>query len=150
MTKVDFTMAPPRIAPSDYRHGNELTTGRPTLVDTTQAITHDKYCAMTLTFSFQPRRVAPLRAGFHHLPRSVVTRDDTRPRNEFLLGNVLLSGVALSLAISATRYSCQPQDCQSCFLMVKPGNEGFVRNCSVCPFETDGTAWVDLQSLAVT
>ncbi|EGI65499.1 hypothetical protein G5I_06011 [Acromyrmex echinatior] len=26
VTKVDFAMAPPRIAPSDYRDGNELTT----------------------------------------------------------------------------------------------------------------------------
>ncbi|KYN36688.1 hypothetical protein ALC56_08479 [Trachymyrmex septentrionalis] len=26
VTKVDFAMAPPRIAPSDYRNGNELTT----------------------------------------------------------------------------------------------------------------------------
>ncbi|KYQ60060.1 hypothetical protein ALC60_00884 [Trachymyrmex zeteki] len=26
VTKVDFAMAPPRITPSDYRDGNELTT----------------------------------------------------------------------------------------------------------------------------
>lgn len=72
VTKVDFAMAPPRTASSNYRDGNELTTEAGSFVDTTQTITHDKYCAMMLTFSSYSvsppsfsnrRRIIPRQSG---------------------------------------------------------------------------------------
>lgn len=134
VTKVDFAMAPLRIASLDYQNGNELTTEAGSPVDTTQPITRDKYCAMTLTFSFHPLPFSisslppsalPTALSYH----SAQSRRQWAVKMNFCSTTDFCAAQTVSPAISATRISRHLQDCRSSFLMVYLRNEEFASYC---------------------
>jgi len=131
VTKVDFAMAPPRIAPSDYRDGNELTTKAGSRRHDAghypwQILRYDvDFFFPSAPFSTYPLFTPRPPSSYH----SASVEATPGCENEFLLGNGLLCGTeALSPAISATRISCQSQNCRPSFLMVYLRNEGFTWN----------------------